>query len=130
VPLSRTEHGRARCHGLGENGVDLLLAGDVAGQGDRARRRAIDPRIGREGVALPETDDAAPALEERDLAIAPGTLPAEGAIEGGGACDVAHGERDDADELAHGGSFPGTVASWPLFAKTAGAAIVSARLML
>jgi hypothetical protein len=79
-----------------DDGVDLLRRARVVGGRDAAPAAVVlDSRIFRELVAVPQCDDRAGPLEERDVlrfVIVVG-LPAEGAVERDRSLQVGDAER-------------------------------------
>ena len=84
---------------------------DLAGRADEMRERhaapaarvLVDSAVGRELAAAPEGEHHASGLEEGDVAVRRGALPAEPGVEVHRAAQVGHAERDQADALFHPG---------------------------
>jgi hypothetical protein len=74
------------------------------GQRDAAPAAGIlDGAVLRELRAIPEGEHHRAGLEEGDVAVRRGALPAQAGVEVVRATEVRHAERDEADALFHAG---------------------------
>ena len=94
---------RAGRAGLLDHLVDLGGRAGVVGERDPAPAAAVgDSAVVGEPLTVPERDDHAAGLEERDVVAGGGSgRPAEGLVERPRPVEVADAERDEAEALVH-----------------------------